>query len=119
MNLTPRASRAQQPEARHEQLLRPDRPLPPAWPRASPSLSADVHLNVLNNSAMIVGIFEHVQWRWALNGSDESPSAIPARRLLGCGGDEGEGRTHAGQAVRHLQQAWTLNSSRPNPVYFL
>jgi hypothetical protein len=36
---------------------------------ASLSLSADIHLNVLNTShdRTAVCIFEHVQWRWALN----------------------------------------------------
>jgi hypothetical protein len=29
------------------------------------SLGADIHLNVLNNSHLY--IFEHIQWRWALN----------------------------------------------------
>jgi hypothetical protein len=40
-------------------------------PRASPSLSAAIYLNVLNNSydrmIKIHCIFEHIQWRWALN----------------------------------------------------
>jgi hypothetical protein len=35
-------------------------------PWASLSLSADIHMKVLNNSYNRI-IFEHVQWRWVLN----------------------------------------------------
>ena len=36
-----------------------------AWPRASLPLSANIHLNVLNNSyeRMYIKKFEHVHWR--------------------------------------------------------
>jgi hypothetical protein len=42
-------------------------------PRASLSLSADIHMNVLNNSYDRICIFEHVQWRWHL--VTDSPGA--------------------------------------------